>query len=139
MSRYTYEGPRWYRTRIRARGPFVALIPPLIVGAVALLLLNLGNRASTGLSGLYLGVCAAPGLLVVGAPFSSSSWYPLGIAISVVLWLVVGLVVSRRVTRNPMASWQDYWRDYAFVAAGICAGCLAALIIARVVIGDTLI
>ena len=62
---------------------------------LALLLLNLGNRASTGLSGLFLGVFAAPGLLAVGAPFSSSSWYPLGIAISVVLWLVVGFVVVR--------------------------------------------
>ena len=77
MSRYTYEGPRWYRTRIRARGPFVALIPPLIVGAVALLLLNLGNRASTGLSGLFLGVCAAgsvahvPPRLGIQAPVNS--------------------------------------------------------------------
>lgn len=139
MSRYTYEGPRWYRTRIRARGPFVALIPPLLAGGVALLLLNLGNRASTGLSGLFLGVFAAPGLLAVGAPFSSSNWYPLGIAISVVLWLIVGLVVSRRVTRNPMATWRDYWRDYAYLACGICAGATAALVIARVVIGDALI
>ena len=101
MSRYTYEGPRWYRTRIRARGPFVALVPPLIVGALALLLLNVGNRASTGLSGLLLGVFAAPGLLAVGAPFSSSSWYPLGIALSVVLWLGVGWVVSRRGDAQP--------------------------------------
>ena len=111
----------------------------MIVGALALLLLNVGNRASTGLSGLLLGVFAAPGLLAVGAPFSSSSWYPLGIALSVVLWLGVGWVVSRRVTRNPMATWRDYWRDYAYLAFGICAGATAALIIARIVVGDALI
>lgn len=136
---YTYEGPRWYRSRIRTRGPFVGLVPPLIVGGVALLLLNLGDSARTGLGGLVLGVFAAPGLLAVGAPFSSSDLYPIGIAGSAVLWLAVGFIASRRATRNPMARWSDFWRDYAFMAAGICLGAGIALGVARIVLGEALI
>ncbi len=139
MSRYTYEGPRWYRSRIRSRGPVLALLPPLVVGAFALLLLNLGSSASTGLAGLVLGVFAAPGLLAVGAPFSSASLYPIGIAISAVLWLAVGVIASRRATRNPMATWGDFWRDYGYMAGGICVGATVALAVARIVVGEALI
>ncbi len=139
MPRYTHEGPRYYRGKIRTRGPWVALVPPLVVGAVALLLLNLGSSASTGIAGLVLGVFAAPGLLAVGAPFSSSSLYPIGIGVSVLLWLGVGFIAARRATRNPMAQWTDFWRDYVTMAIGNCAGAGVALAIARWVIGEALI
>lgn len=139
MTQYTFEGPRWYRGRIRSRGPLVALLPPAVVGAVALLLLNLGGSSLTGVTGLVLGILAAPALLAVGSPISSNSLIPIGIAISVVLWLVVGFLAARRATRYPMASWGDFWRAYAVLAAGICVGAGIALGVARAAVGDALI
>ena len=139
MTRYTYEGPRWFRSRIRSRGPFLALGPPALLGLLSLLLLNLTDGASSGLGALVLGVLAAPALLAVGAPFSSQSWYPAGIAISALLWLVLGFVAARRATRNPMATWADYWRDYGWLAGGVWLGAVTALAVARVVLGEALI
>jgi hypothetical protein len=139
MPNYVIEGPRWYRTRIRNQGPFLALIAPLVLGAVALVALNLGDNTASGLIGLVLGVFAAPGLLVVGAPFSSASLYPIGIGVSVVLWLIVGYVAARRATRNPMASWADFWRNYWWLTVGIWIGAAAALVIARYTLGEALI
>lgn len=133
------EGPRWYRSRIRNQGPFAALAVPAVLGAVALVLLKVLDSSWTGLAGLVLGVFAAPGLLAVGAPFSDTSRYPLGIAISVVLWLVIGLIASRRSTRNPFATWADYWRNYWWMAVGVWIGASVALAIARVSLGRALI
>ncbi|MET0458160.1 MAG: hypothetical protein ABW195_02865 [Ilumatobacteraceae bacterium] len=139
MSRYVFEGPRWYRSRIRSRGPFLALVPPAVLGVLALLLLNVFNGKTSGYGGLLLGVFAAPGLLAVGAPFSSDSVYPIGVTLSVMLWLVVGAIAAARATRNPMATWTDFWRNYAWLAGGIWVGAIAALVIARFVVGDALV
>jgi len=138
MSRYTYEGPRWYRGRIRSRGPLLALLPPLVLGVLALVLINVGNSSGTGLTGLVLAVMAAPGLLVVGAPFSSSTIWPVGLALSVVLWLVVGYVAAKRATRNPMATWSDFWRDFAVLAVGVCLGAGVAVTVAKIAVGEVL-
>jgi hypothetical protein len=133
------EGPRWYRSRIRNLGPFAALLVPAAMGVTALFLLNVLDSSWSGMAGLVLGVFAAPGLLAVGAPFSDTSRYPLGIGLSVALWLVIGLVASRRSTRNPFAVWADYWRNYAWMAVGVFVGASAALAIARVSLGRALI
>jgi hypothetical protein len=139
MPNYVIEGPRWFRTRIRSQGPLRALIVPAVLGVVALLALNIGDSTASGLLGLVLGVFAAPGLLAIGAPFSSPSLYPIGIAVSVVLWLVVGYLAARRATRNPMATWSDFWRNYWWLAVGIWIGAGAALVIARYTIGEALV
>ncbi len=136
MSRYVYEGPRWFRSRIRSRGPFLAVVPPAVLGLLAIIVLKLFDGKLSGYVGLLLGVFAAPGLLVIGAPFSDRSLYPIGVTISVLLWLVVGAVAAHRTTRNPMASWADFWRNYAWLAAGIWLGALGALLVARVAVGD---
>src|SRR5690348_10552038 len=103
MSRSVYEGPRWFRSRIRTRGPFLAVVPPLVLGAIALVSLQLFDGKLSGYLALVCGVFAAPLLLAVGAPFSDSSLYPIGVALSAMLWLVVGAISARRATRNPMA------------------------------------
>lgn len=128
------DGPRWFRSRIRTQGPFVALVPPVVLGAVSLGLLQVGTSWS-GYAGLIGGVCAAPGLLAVGAPFATTSRYPIGIALSVVFWVSVGFVCSRRATRNPTATWSDFWRNYRWLAAATCIGAAAALIVAAVTVG----
>jgi hypothetical protein len=138
MSAPLIEGPFWYRTRIRRLGPFAALIPPSILGAIALLALRAFDGAWSGAVGLIAGVCAAPGLLVVGAPFGSKSLYPLAIVGSAVMWVLVGVLASRRATRNPMATWSDYWRQFFAMCAGIWLGCCAALLVAAQVVGQAL-
>ena len=139
MSRHVYEGPRWFRTRIRSRGPFLAIVPPLLLGAVSLLALNLFDGKLSGRVGLILGVMAAPALPAVGAPFSDPDVYPIGVAISALLWLVVGAIAAHRSTRNPMATWSDFWRTFLWLAGGIWVGAMVALLVARLAVGDALV
>jgi uncharacterized protein YneF (UPF0154 family) len=72
----------------------------------------------------------------MGAPFSDTSTYPLGIVLSIVLWLVVGWVAARRATRNPVATWPDYWRQYAMLLASVWLGVAVGLLVARAQLGD---
>jgi hypothetical protein len=139
MPRYVYEGPRWYRTRIRSRGPFLALLPPAVLGLVAVAFLQASDSRASGYVGLLLGVFAAPALLAVGVPFASSSVIPIGIALSALLWLIVGAIAAHRTTRDPTATWSDFWRTYWWLAAGIWVGAVAALAVARFVVGDALV
>ncbi len=117
----------------------LALIAPVVMGIVAIGSLVASDGAVSGLTGLLLGVMAAPGLLVVGVPFSDRSLYPVGIGLSIVLWLAVGVIAARRATRNPMATSADFWRAYWWLAAGTWAGVIAALLVARIQVGRALI
>jgi hypothetical protein len=139
MPTYVYEGPRWFRSRIRSRGPFLAVIPPAILGAIALFALEYFEGKISGYVGLICGVFAAPGLLAVGVPFSGEDVYAIGITLSVLLWLIVGAIAARRATRNPMASWSDFWRTFWWLACGIWLGATAALVVARISIGGALV
>jgi hypothetical protein len=139
MSRHVYEGPRWFRLRIRSRGPFLAIIPPAVLGAAALLVLRFFDGKLSGYLGLFLGVAAAPLLLAVGAPFSDTSVWSIGVALSAMLWLIVGAVAARRTTRNPMAGWPDFWRTYSWLAGGIWIGVVGALLVARYAVGEALV
>ena len=132
------EGPRWYRSKIRLWGPFLALVVPGIVGAIAYFSLQWFDTAWSGAVGLILGVMAAPALLAAGAPFGDRDLYPLAIAASGVMWMLIGFLASRRATRNPMATWGDYWRHYAWLCGGVWLGSAAALVIAAYSIGDSL-
>lgn len=109
---------------------------PGILGVIAFLSLQLSDTSWSGLVGLVGGYFAAPGLLVVGAPFADRDVYPLAVLGSAFLWLIVGFVASRRATRNPMATWADYWRHYLTMLIGIWCGISLALVIATVQIGN---
>ena len=139
MSDHVIEGPTWYRIRIRRYGPLLALVVPAILGAIALLTLELTDGTASGVTVLVSGICAAPGLLAFGGPLATSNDRPIGIAISVVVWLIVGVVASRVATRNPMASFTDFWRAYRWLAAGVFLGSLAALGAASLVIDRSLL
>ena len=84
-------------------------------------------------------MCAAPGLLAIGVPFASTSLYPIGIGISVLLWFFVGVIASRIATRNPMASFADFWRAYRWLAIGVWLGVLAALAGSSLILGRELL
>lgn len=136
--RYVIEGPRWFRTEIRHKGPLYALIPPLSLGAVALLCINVFQTQLTGLIGLISAYFAAPVLPILGAPFSATNRHPLAIGISALLWVVIGVVAARRATRDPMAVWSDFWRTYAWLAGGVWLGALIPMLVARFGIGGQL-
>jgi hypothetical protein len=139
MNDHVFEGPHWYRDRVRKFGPLLALVVPSVLGAVAVAALGLFDGLASGWTSLILGVCAAPGLLAIGAPFASTSTYPVGIAISVVLWLVVGVLSARIATRNPVATFTDFWRAYRWLAVGVWIGALAALAGSSLVLGRDLL
>ena len=114
-------------------------MPPLVIGLAGLAVLRAGESGPTGIIGLVTGLFAAPGLLVLGVPLSDSGSYPLGIAISVLLWLLVGFVSARRATSDPLAAWPQFWRHYTWAAVGILVGVIAALFVVAVVYGETLL
>jgi hypothetical protein len=132
------DGPRYYRSRIRVRGPFVALIAPAIVGVVAFGALQLFETAWSGAVGLVGGVLAAPTLLFVGAPFGDRDIYPFAVVASAPLWMLVGWIAAVRATRNPMASWVDFWKHLVPLTIGIWTGACVAMVLATLSIGDTL-
>lgn len=139
MTGHVHGGPHWYRARIRRLGPFLALALPALIGLIAVCALEFANGLVSGWTGLVLGVCAAPGLLVIGAPFASTSSYPIGIGISVVLWLGIGVIATRVATRNPVASFTDFWRAYRWLAGSVFIGALAALGASSLLLGRQLL
>lgn len=120
-------------------GPFLGLVPMVVLGSVAAIALRVGDGRTSGLIGLFGGVTAAPGLLVAGAPLANSEHYTLAVVASIPLWLVLGLIASRRATSRVMASWSDYWRELAFLTIGVFLGALAALIAATQMLGESIV
>jgi len=139
MAGHVHGGPHWYRTRIRRLGPFLALMIPAVIGLFAVSALEFADGLASGWTGLVLGVCAAPGLLAIGAPFASTSTYPIGIGISVVLWMVIGVIAARIATRNPVASFTDFWRAYRWLGGSVVIGVLAALAASSLLLGRQLL
>ena len=88
---------------------------------------------------MILGVCAAPGLLAIGVPFASTSMYPIGIAISVVLWIAVGVVAVAYRHPQPGGVFADFWRAYRWLAIGVWIGALAALAGSSLILGRELL
>ncbi|MGZ0193650.1 MAG: hypothetical protein ACKVG5_15130 [Acidimicrobiales bacterium] len=132
------DGPRWYRTRIRSRGPLLGLLLPALLGGASYAALLLSDAAWSGAVGLIGGALAAPGLLITGAPFGDRAMYPIAVGASAVAWILVGWIASRRATRNPLATWNDYWRHYFWMAAGIWFGAGIALGVATISLGEAL-
>ena len=121
-------GPRAYRSKLRGSGPFVALLPPGILGVFSLMLLRGHTSLVRGVAGFLTAILAAPGLLVAGAPLRSGRSVYFGAVVgSAVLWMIVGAISARRATRMPAASWRDYWREYVWLAAGVWLGVVLAL------------
>jgi hypothetical protein len=132
-------GPRAYRSKIRGSGPFVALLPPLVLGCFSLLLLRGHTSLARGVGGFVTAVLAAPGLLVAGVPLRSGrNVYLFAVVGSAVLWMIVGTIAARRATRHPAASWRDFWREYAWLALGVWLGVVVALAAVNLIFGRAL-
>jgi hypothetical protein len=117
----------------------LGVVPMAVLGLVAVIALQVGDGRTSGLIGLIGGVSAAPGLLVVGAPFADEGGYPMAVLASIPLWLVLGLIASRRATKRPVASWRDYWRELTWLTIGVVIGGIAALVAATTILGESLV
>lgn len=132
------EGPRWYRARLRRWGWLAGLVPMAVIGASAWLVLQIGDGRMSGMFGLAAGVTAAPGLLVVGAPFGDSGDYPLAVLASVPLWAALGVLSAARATARPVATWSDYARELLWLTLAVAAGAIVALVAAALRLGESL-
>ena len=132
-------GPRWYRARIRVIGPFLGVVPMIVLGIVSWSALRLGDGRTSGLLGLLAGTAAAPGLLVAGVPFADDGRYPLAVVASIPMWLLFGLIASRRATRSPIASWRHYWFEMGCLAVAVVLGAAVALAAATALLGESLL
>ena len=139
MPRYVYEGPRWFRTGSAAAGRSSPSSRRRCSAPSRWSPSTPVDSKLSGYAGLLLGVFAAPALLAVGAPFSSTSVYPIGVALSVLLWLIVGAIAAHRTTRDPMADVGGLLAHVRWLAGGIWVGASAALAVARFVVGDALV
>lgn len=110
-----------------------------VLAGVARAILQTGDGRTSGVLGLVSGVAAAPGLLVVGAPFADDARYPVAVVASAALWLVLGFLASRRATRTTIASWRDYWRELTYLTLAVILGAIGALVVATVVLGESLV
>jgi hypothetical protein len=132
-------GRTWYRRRIRTLGPLLGLVPMAALGGLAWLALRLSDGTASGIAGLLGGVSAAPGLLVVGAPFADNGQYPMAVVASIPLWIVLGLIAAFRATARPVASWRDYWREMTWMTIAVIVGSVAAIAAATLVLGESLV
>ncbi len=132
-------GPRWYKRRIRTLGPLFGLVPMAVLGAIALIALQVPESRPAGTVALVAGTSAAPGLLVAGVPFADDSQFPLAIVASIPLWLVLGLIAGFRATRRPIATWSDYARELIYLSLAVIVGATVALFVAAAVVGEPLV
>lgn len=134
------QGPRHYRGRIRQRGPWLGLVPPAGLGAVAALLVQGTGSTIRGVLAFLLAVMAAPSLLVAGVPLATGrAVYGLALVGGALWWLAISTVAARRATRTPVATWGDFWREYAWLAGATALGAVLALVAADLVLGRALI
>jgi hypothetical protein len=126
-------GPRAYRSSLRRWGPFVALIPAVVLGLIAVAVWAWypcdGNACvAPGTGALVLAALAAPTGVLVGIPWRSGAMtLALALATSAVVWFLLGVLASRRATRLPVADWRDFLREFAWLALGVWGGVLAGL------------
>jgi hypothetical protein len=132
-------GPRAYRSKLRSAGPLAGLLPPAALGCASMVLLHGNTSLGRGVLGFLSAICAAPGLLVAGAPLrSGNSTYAAAIVGSALLWLLVGVISAKRATSVPAASWRDFWREYLWLAIGVWLGVVVALVAVDLVFGRAL-
>lgn len=139
MTDPVFEGPLWYRGRIRRFGPYLALLVPLALWLLDIVVRSVLSGRIRGWSTLLLRLSAAPGLLAVGYPFALESERFIGVLISVPIWMIVGFVAARVATRNPVAVFRDYWRSYAWLAGSVAVGAVTAIVLGGLLTNTSLV
>ncbi|MEX1106588.1 MAG: hypothetical protein WEB78_10345 [Ilumatobacteraceae bacterium] len=128
------------RQAIRTTGPFVALIPPAILGVAALVALRDSTGVNRGVPGFVAAVLAAPLLPVLGAPMrSGTSLYLIAAAGSAVVWMVLGAIAAARATRDPAACWGRFWSEYLWLMICVWIGVVLSVVLTDLVLGRVLV
>jgi hypothetical protein len=131
---------RQVRTSVRTKGPFVALLLPAVLGAIALVLLGGSTSTGRGVAGFGFAVLAAPLLPAFGAPLRSGSGAVTGAVVaSAGLWFVLGAFAGRRATRTPFGGWGRFWGEYLWLAMCVWVGAALAAVAANLVLGRVLL
>ena len=132
--------PRRTRSSVRAKGPFVALLLPAVLGLIALVLLGGSTSTGRGVAGFLFAMLAAPLLPAFGAPLRSGSGAVTGAAMaSAVLWFLLGAFASRRATRTPFGGWGRFWGEYLWLAGCVWLGAVLAAVASNLVLGRVLV
>jgi hypothetical protein len=120
-----------YRRRLRAFGPFMALVLPAVALASALVAWQVWPCSGTacvrtGAGGFLLAALALPTALVFGLPWQGGGTrYLLVAGSSAVLWMVLGAWAAGRATYHAVASWRDWWKEFLWLLAGVWGGVVA--------------
>jgi hypothetical protein len=119
--------------RIRIYGPLMALVIPLVMGALAF---AAHSSSCTGTACVRPGAVTwglvlliAPSALLAGLPWFAGPISLGATAVSsLIMWLAFGRWAARRATREDVdAGWLAYWRELGFIVAGLWAGVLLGL------------
>lgn len=128
---------------IRAAGPFVALLLPLVAAGLTALFWRVvpcdgSSCAAPGAAGWAFGALAAPTAPVAGLPWQTSTPVLIGaLASSVVVWLFVGRWAAARATTGPVATWGGFARQLRNLAIGMWLGVLCGMAAMAVVLTQT--
>lgn len=134
------NGPRDYRVRIRRRGPLAAMVPAALLAGVGQALLLGSPGIGRAVAGMACTVLAAPFVLVLGAPFTSSPLTVLlAVALSAALWVGIGTAAAARATRRPAVAWREYWHEFAWSGAAVWTGIAGGLAAVDIALGRPLL
>ena len=125
---------------IRTTGPFLALIPPALLGMLGWWLLRASTTSGRGVAGFGATVLAAPLLPAWGVPLKSGGGrYLTAAAASAILWLVLGVIAAVRSSRDPWVRWHQFWAQYLWYALCAWTGVALSLLAVTLLLGRVLL
>lgn len=128
------------RRSIRSTGPVVALIVPVLLGAIAVMVERDSTSAGRGIGGFVLAVLAAPALPMAGVPLRTGTGVILvAVGASALLWLLLGVFAALRATRSGQPRWARFWGEYAWMLVAVWTGTAVGLLAANLVLGRSLL
>lgn len=129
MTKPVPYGPLAYRRGIVRRGPWVALLPALVlIGLMVLARLVLtcppqGACSTRVVTSWLLPALALPTAVLFGLPMEADLARVIAVGVSsTLIWLLIGRIAARRATRQPIATWRDYVREFAWLAVAVWLG-----------------
>jgi hypothetical protein len=135
-------GPQAYRRSMRRLGPFVALIPAVVLlGAMAMAKAvvscpTVGACNTRAVTSWVLPALALPTAVLAGLPIETgTNRLAIVAATSALVWMVIGRIAARRATARPIASWRDFAREFAWLAVAVWIGVLMGVALVGLGIG----
>jgi hypothetical protein len=120
------------RERVRRRGWLAGLLLPVIVIALAAIVLVIpanGHIANIlGITGSLLALCAVPTAVAFGIPVEVGPIRALlAVVTSLLMWALLGWWSGRRVSRRVVCGWKEWAVDFGWIAVCLWAGLLTGV------------